>query len=72
MPGYVLCTSACLTCKRLFSYNPHHVPSLRVKGEREPICPSCMESINMKRTEKGLDPFPIHPEAYEPLPEELL
>lgn len=70
--GYVLATSACLLCKRLFSYNPHHVPSWPVKGVREPICRTCFDQVNADRLKQGLEPFPLRPEAYEPLPEEEL
>jgi len=72
MSGFVMCMGPCLVCKNLFSFNPHRVPSYRVKGEREPICESCMKRINEQRQERGQDPFPINPDAYEALPEEEL
>jgi hypothetical protein len=73
MTGYVLAWSACIGCRRVFGYNPHHVPSSSaVTGSREPLCRSCMERINAKRATMGLEAFAIHPEAYEPLPEEEL
>jgi len=67
-----MCHGSCLVCKRFFSFNPHRVPSYRLKGEREPICESCMKRINEQRQERGQDPFPINADAYEPLPEEEL
>lgn len=72
MTGFVLATSACFFCRRLFSYNPRWVPSTPPEWHptREPVCQDCMASINRKRTAAGVPPFPIHPEAYEPLPEE--
>lgn len=73
MSGYVLAWSACLSCGTIFGYNPRRVPSSSaLTGEREPICRSCMARINAKRKGMGLEPFAIHPEAYEPLPEEEL
>jgi len=73
MSGWVTCHSACCCCGRLFGYNPHHVPSTRAfSGEREPICSFCFDRINAKRRARGEKPFPLHPEAYEPLPEEEL
>ena len=72
MTGYIYCHSACLSCRRIFAYNPHHVPSTRVNGQREPICQNCIEHINRERVKLGHEPFAIHPDAYEPLPEELL
>jgi hypothetical protein len=68
--GYVLAYSPCLTCNQVFAYNPQRVPSSDVfTGRREPICRSCFEQINRKRREWGLKPFPLKPDAYEPLPE---
>jgi hypothetical protein len=74
--GYYLAHSPCYLCKCLCSYNPHKVPSLRIKngkldpaGEREPVCESCMRAINRDRKLKGLEPFPILPGAYEPADE---
>ena len=78
--GYVYATSECLSCKQLFSYNPLRVPSLRVNaqgqpdpnGTREPVCRGCMDRANLKRKEMGLEPHPIHPDAYEPVDEHEL
>jgi hypothetical protein len=71
MSGFVLATSACFFCKQLFSYNPHRVPSTPPEWHptREPVCAACMARINHMRTEAGVPPFPIYPDAYEPLPE---
>ena len=66
--GYVFLTGACGSCGRIFSYNPNYVPSLNNAA----FCESCMTIANAKREEMGLPPHPIHPQAYEPLPEEEL
>jgi hypothetical protein len=70
--GYALCHSACIGCGRLFSYNPRHVPSLRVNGVREPVCLNCVERANPRRLANGLDPIVPHPDAYEPIDESEL
>jgi hypothetical protein len=70
--GYALCHSACIGCGRLFSYNPRHVPSLRVNGVREPVCLNCVEHANPRRVANGLDPIVPHPDAYEPIDESEL
>lgn len=70
--GYAMCMSPCYQCKRVFSYNPHFVPSLTVYGTREPFCRDCIERANPIRVAKGLEPIVPHPQAYEPLPEEEL
>ena len=64
--GFVLATGQCLTCKALFSFNPLKVPSsTALTGEREPICKRCIEYINLRRIDKGLEPFPILAGAYD-------
>ena len=79
MMGYVLITGPCISCRRIFSYNPNHVPSVRMKngredpsGTREPICRHCVERANPIRIKNGLPPITPHPEAYEPLDEREL
>jgi hypothetical protein len=73
MTGYVLAWGPCLCCRAVFAFNPHRVPSSSaVTGEREPVCRPCMEMGNRMRVERGMAPHPIHPEAYEALPEEEL
>jgi len=73
MPGgYVQALSHCVFCDGLFSYNPHKVPSVRVYGERQPVCESCMTWINAFRAQKDLKPLEILPGAYDPMPEEEL
>jgi hypothetical protein len=67
--GWVTVTSACAGCGRLFHYNPHRVPSLRVNGAREPICAACVERVNPARVAKGLAPIVPLPGAYEPIDE---
>ncbi len=68
--GYYCVWSPCAGCGRVIGYNPHHVPSIRVKDVREPVCRSCFNRWNeMHRTSKGLDPVPLHPDAYSPAPE---
>lgn len=71
--GFVTCMSPCIVCHQVFSYNPHRVPSTSVvTGTREPVCRDCMNRINERRKEKGLAPFPILSDAYEPLDEREL
>ncbi len=72
MPGYVLMHSECANCHQLMSYNPKLVPSVRVNGQREPICLDCIHRINPKRVAQGFPPIIPHRDAYEPLPEEEL
>lgn len=68
--GFVFVFGTCIACGRGFGFNPISVPSTSaVTGRREPICRTCMADINAERVAKGIDPFPIAPDAYEPLPE---
>lgn len=70
--GYAIVISPCIACGRTFAYNPMRVPSIRVNGHREPVCRPCVEAANPIREEKGLEPFVIHPDAYEPCHEDEL
>ena len=67
--SYIYCTGYCIGCKRLFSFHPNRVPSIRIDGSREPICPACVERANVKRRENGLEPIVPLPGAYEPADE---
>jgi hypothetical protein len=75
---YVTVMSACYACKRLFSYHPHLVPSLRVNAEgkedpngtREPICRDCVEAANPRRIANGLEPITYDRRAYDAVCEE--
>ena len=70
--GFVAVISACVGCGRIFSYNPHKVPSIFVEGVREPVCRTCVELANPKRIANGLEAVIPDPEAYEPIDEEEL
>jgi len=54
------------------TYNPTHVPSIRINGQREPICLQCVHQCNPARVKNGLAPIIPHRDAYEPCPEEEL
>lgn len=63
--SYMQAVSACFGCGRTFCYNPELVPSVRVKGVREPFCLDCVERANPIRREKGLSEIVPAPGAYE-------
>jgi hypothetical protein len=45
--------------------NPVKVPSIVVKGNKEPLCETCFNKWNeIHRTSKGLPPVALDPEAY--------
>lgn len=67
--GYVVAYGTCAGCRKLISFNPLYVPSVRVGGVAHPVCRTCIEVANPKRVAAGLEPFVIHPQAFEPLPE---
>jgi hypothetical protein len=69
--GWLIATGPCVGCARLFSFNPHLVPSCSaVTGKREPICQVCVERVNPMRLKNGLEPIVVLPGAYEPSPED--
>jgi len=70
--GYAFVIGVCVGCRAVFTFNPHRVPSVLVKGVREPICRHCVEAVNPTRVANGLDPIVVFPDRYEPIPEEGL
>jgi hypothetical protein len=70
--GYAMCTGACIGCGKVFSFNPVRVPSIRIKGSREPICQACVDRVNPTRIANGLEPIVPLPDAYEPCDEDEL
>lgn len=70
--GYAICTGQCAGCRRIFSFNPVRVPSIRVNGVREPLCRTCVDTVNAHRLKSGLEVFPIPEDAYEPVDESEL
>ena len=67
--GYVFATALCYGCRQPFSFNPHRVPSIRIDGDRRPICRSCVERVNPQRIANGLPPIEPLPGAYESMDE---
>jgi hypothetical protein len=73
MMGYVVATSPCIGCGKLFAYNPHKVPSCSaVTGRREPICEDCVHRVNPMRKANGLEEIVILPGAYDAIDEDEL
>lgn len=71
--GYALMMGNCGCCGRTMSYNPINVPSHRFDGtNKEPICLACITYINDKRSEKGLELWPVAADAYVGCKEEEL
>jgi len=67
MSGYMIMLAGCVACSAPISCNPDFCPSIRVNGQREPICRACFDKWNqIHRIDKGLDPIALHPEAYAP------
>ena len=70
--GYALMFGTCIGCKKPFGFNPNRVPSIRVDGQREPVCLECVSLANPERIARGLEPIVPHPQAYEPCNEDEL
>ena len=70
--GYAMAVSACFGCGRAFGYNPHKVPSIPIKGVKQPICRMCVERVNPMRKANGVPEIIPDPEANEMIPEEEL
>jgi len=70
--GYAVVMSPCVGCGKTFTFNPNKVPSIRIKGVREPICEVCVTRANPERIANGLEPIVVLPGAYEPVDESEL
>ena len=70
--GVALLISACVSCRKVFGYHPHKVPSITIQGKREPICRACVLNANPQRRELGLPEIEILPGAYDGCPESEL
>ena len=70
--GYVMATSPCIGCQRVFSYNPMRVPSITIAGDRKPICQICVTRANPMRKANGLEPIVPAPDAYDACEEDEL
>ena len=64
--GYMMGLAPCIRCRQTFSFNVDLVPSIRVHGEREPLCRGCVDALNALRVQRGLLPIEPLPGAYEP------
>lgn len=71
--GYVFLVCNCVACNAPIVANPMKCPSIRVGGERQPICKNCFNRWNqIHRISKGLPPEILNPDAYAPCPEHEL
>jgi hypothetical protein len=70
----VMAYGPCYLCGTAFWFNPHAVPSILrpSDGVRVQVCRPCIEQANRVRSELGMPTIDIRPDAYEPLPAELL
>ena len=66
--GYAMLVATCFACGRIFSCNPHKVPSYN----NQPICKDCIHRVNEVRRQKGRQLWPISRDAYEPIEETAL
>jgi hypothetical protein len=62
--AWVLAQGACIHCGLSFSFNPVKVPSVRLNGQREPLCEECVNWANPQRVARGLPPIEVLPDAY--------
>lgn len=63
--GYMFVLGDCVRCHQRFTFNADAVPSVRINGEREPICRECFESLNRIRESRGEQRIALRADAYE-------
>jgi hypothetical protein len=61
--SFVHVTGPCVACGRVFTFSPTKVPSIRINGEREPVCRSCFERWKVIHNKPD---HPLDSGAYEP------
>ena len=66
--GYAFVVGSCYGCRKQFSFNPLRVPSYK----KQPICETCINTINKIRRKEGRDEWPVAEDAYKPIREEEL
>lgn len=66
MNGFAFLTAPCFACRKPVTCNPTCVPSMN----NTPLCEECVERINEKRKELGLQEWKIPEGAYQPCREE--
>ena len=62
--GYAMAVGSCVSCRKVFSFNPMRVPSITYGGTRQPICQDCVDRINPERRKNGVPEIVPHPDAY--------
>ena len=55
--GVAFCLGHCIACGQMITFNPVRVPSIRVRGEKEPLCRECAQKW-----------IALHPEAKYSIP----
>lgn len=61
MTGFMQGYGKCFCCHSLFTFNPVRVPSY----EGQPICRTCIDTVNERRRAAGRQLWPVHSDAYE-------
>jgi hypothetical protein len=69
--GYLTLLAPCAGCGHVFTANPFRVPSVRVAGERQPICRQCVDRANVHLIATDRPPIVPLPGAYDPAPHDL-
>jgi hypothetical protein len=67
--GYAIVYGDCVACGAVIGFNPRRVPSIRVRGSKEPLCRGCAERWIVLHPEAA---FVIPPDAYEAVDEREL
>ena len=67
--GHYFLIAECIGCGKVFTCNPDLVPSITVKGVKEPVCKDCFDRRQAHRKEHRLPIETHHPLAYEEAPD---
>jgi len=55
----------CVCCTAMISFDPERVPFIKIKGQKQPLCESCVHETNERRKLLKLYPIVIPEGTYE-------
>jgi hypothetical protein len=63
--AYIYGAAPCCRCQQVFIFNPMRVPSVIIKGVRQPVCSDCIAPLNALRRTLGNPEIVPLPGAYD-------
>jgi hypothetical protein len=55
----------CACCAAIVSFDPDRVPTIKINGQKQPLCESCVGEANARRNLLKLQPIVIPEGTYD-------